>query len=203
MVSGSRSSLSLPLPLSLSVSLSRSLCSTHAAAQMPVSARRLQHTVSAIVGSSVGSCVGSSVGSSRPAPDDPAWLEQQVALFREQSYVIIPNALSREEVRAINDAIDRDRADHPYDWDGTRSATHARMRTHARPSATPLTHPTPPAPHTRIRTRCLSVCSGGNPGALPSKVGGAPHRFQVSLAPFPLSPSSPSVASLSRPACQP
>ena len=87
---------------------------------MAVSARRLQHTVSAIMGSSVGS----PVGSSGPAPDDPAWLEQQVALFREQSYAIIPNALSREELRAINEAIDRDRAEHPYDWDGKIGRAH-------------------------------------------------------------------------------
>lgn len=83
---------------------------------MNVSARRLQHTASAI-----------GVGSTRRGPgaaaDDPVWLEEQVAKFREQSYVIIPGALSPEEVRAINEAIDRDRVEHPYDWDQTRGGS--------------------------------------------------------------------------------
>lgn len=102
---------------------------------MPASThRRLRHTASAVAGARCAA-----LDSSRPAPDDAAWLDAAEELFRAQSYVIIPGALSATEVAAINAAIDRDRVEHPFDWDGTR---------------------------------------GGDPGALPAVVGGAPHRYQ-------------------------
>ena len=73
---------------------------------------RLRHTASAVAGAR-----SAALGSS---PDDAAWLDAAEELFRAQSYVIIPAALTAAEVAAINAAIDHDRAEHPFDWDGTR-----------------------------------------------------------------------------------
>jgi hypothetical protein len=87
---------------------------------MPAPARRLQHTASAMTSAGVGSRSALPAGGTSARPEGPAWLDAQEELFRAQSYVIIPGALSPAEVRAISAAIDRDRAAHPYDWDGTR-----------------------------------------------------------------------------------
>jgi hypothetical protein len=47
---------------------------------------------------------------------DAADLEAQVACFRQHSAVILPDLLSAEEVGLLNEAIDRDRRDHPFMW---------------------------------------------------------------------------------------
>ncbi|MBI4552530.1 MAG: phytanoyl-CoA dioxygenase family protein [Candidatus Latescibacteria bacterium] len=48
-----------------------------------------------------------------PAPDDR---DAQIASFQTQSYVILPDVLSPEEVAQLNAAIDRDRQQHPFMW---------------------------------------------------------------------------------------
>jgi phytanoyl-CoA dioxygenase PhyH len=48
-----------------------------------------------------------------PALDD---LEGQAAFFRANSYVALPNLLSRDQVARLNEAIDRDRGRHPFMW---------------------------------------------------------------------------------------
>src|SRR5919199_6117341 len=40
----------------------------------------------------------------------------QVAFFRANSYVILPDLLSPEQVAALNEAIDRDRAQNRFMW---------------------------------------------------------------------------------------
>ncbi|MDX1933481.1 MAG: phytanoyl-CoA dioxygenase family protein [Capsulimonadales bacterium] len=45
-----------------------------------------------------------------PAPKD------RLDFFRENSYVVLPNLLSPDEVRAIHEAIDRDRSENPFLW---------------------------------------------------------------------------------------
>ena len=82
--------------------------------------RRLAHLAAATSPQPPASAHAAAFLESAPAPDDVAWLDAAEELFRKQSYVIIPGALSSEEVRTISAAIDRDRAEHPYDWDQTR-----------------------------------------------------------------------------------
>ncbi len=48
-----------------------------------------------------------------PALDD---LEAQAAFFQANSYVALPNLLSRGQVARLNEAIDRDRERHPFMW---------------------------------------------------------------------------------------
>jgi ectoine hydroxylase-related dioxygenase (phytanoyl-CoA dioxygenase family) len=48
-----------------------------------------------------------------PAASD---LEAQVAFYRANSYVILPDLLSAEQVAALNEAMDRDREQNPFMW---------------------------------------------------------------------------------------
>jgi hypothetical protein len=48
-----------------------------------------------------------------PSLDD---LDAQAAFFRENSYVVLPDLLSPDTTAAMNEAIDRDRRDHPFLW---------------------------------------------------------------------------------------
>jgi hypothetical protein len=56
-----------------------------------------------------------------PVIADPEHLEAQVQCFMEHGYVIFPNLLSPGEVKMLNDAIDRDRKNHPFMWYTTTS----------------------------------------------------------------------------------
>jgi hypothetical protein len=48
-------------------------------------------------------------------------MDAQVEFFRRNSYVILPNLLSDEQVAQLNEAIDRDRANNPFMWYCTSS----------------------------------------------------------------------------------
>ncbi|GAB4457106.1 MAG: hypothetical protein OHK0029_16260 [Armatimonadaceae bacterium] len=48
-----------------------------------------------------------------PALDD---IEAQVSFFQENSYVVLPEFLNSDEVRLLNDTIDRDRRENPFMW---------------------------------------------------------------------------------------
>lgn len=48
-----------------------------------------------------------------PDPDDR---DAQIASFKANSYTILPDVLSSEEVAQLNDAIDRDRKQNPFMW---------------------------------------------------------------------------------------
>jgi hypothetical protein len=48
-----------------------------------------------------------------PALND---LEAQAAFFRANSFVVLPDLLSAGQVAALNEAIDRDREQHPFMW---------------------------------------------------------------------------------------
>jgi hypothetical protein len=50
---------------------------------------------------------------STPPLDD---LEAQVAFFRANSFVVLPDLLSEGQVTTLNEAIDRDRERHPFMW---------------------------------------------------------------------------------------
>src|SRR4051794_778635 len=43
-------------------------------------------------------------------------LEAQVSFFRDNSFVVLPDLLSAGQVAALNDAIERDREQHPFMW---------------------------------------------------------------------------------------
>ena len=48
-------------------------------------------------------------------------MDDQLNFFSENGYIVVPNALTADEVAAVNDGIDADRAAHPQHWDpGTR-----------------------------------------------------------------------------------
>ncbi len=43
-------------------------------------------------------------------------MKERLEFFKENGYVVVPDALSAEEVRSINEAIDRDLAENPVMW---------------------------------------------------------------------------------------
>ena len=43
-------------------------------------------------------------------------MKEQLEFFKENGYLVVPNALSTEEVRSINEAIDRDLIENPVMW---------------------------------------------------------------------------------------
>ena len=51
-----------------------------------------------------------------PEIPDPADPDAQYAFFRAHSYLILPDLLAPDQVRAMNEAMDRDMARHPFMW---------------------------------------------------------------------------------------
>lgn len=51
----------------------------------------------------------------------PEEFQAQLAFFRANSYLVLPDLLSRDQVAELNAAMDRDRAERPYFW-GTASS---------------------------------------------------------------------------------
>lgn len=57
-------------------------------------------------------------------------MKEQLEFFKENGYLVVPNALSPEEVRSINEAIDRDLVENPVMWLG-RGQSGRRQNAHA------------------------------------------------------------------------
>ena len=57
-------------------------------------------------------------------------MKEQLEFFQKNGYLVVPDALSAEEVRSINDAIDRDLVENPVMWID-RGQTGRRQNVHA------------------------------------------------------------------------
>ncbi len=57
---------------------------------------------------------------------------EALAFLKTNGYVVIPNALTADEVAFLNEWVDRDMAAHPADWHGGKT----QPRGHAHPPGT-------------------------------------------------------------------
>ena len=57
-------------------------------------------------------------------------MKEQLEFFKENGYLVVPDALSTEEVHSINEAIDRDLIENPVMWID-RGQTGRRQNVHA------------------------------------------------------------------------